>query len=635
MSFFASSRAARDIDKRDRDRSPLLHEHRGSVSLQNLSPRASPSPPPSFYRDLNLQAGLDDERALYYNDNEDMDGSPSPSLSPSKTKGKSGAGRRIQFSAPPPPITSSVLFRAPVTSAGPVDGRGGSGRSSSRPGSIKDAQGRGTSLESTRGVAMGVGIGIGQMDPLLVLERRERALQTELQELLDAQSAGLLQGFGGAGGEAESDAGSSTPTSRSLGAGSRDTGRPVGVMPVRQPKRKVLSLRGARRGLLRDMGGLVAIKNEEKQVLEAEIARREDVLGRVRQWEERIEGVREQLSTLGGEHGEGEGGGEEAMEIAELKTEERAVDNEIREMEDRLMQMRARKRWLGERIREGVNRQEARASGYRGALREVEGEVKEFLRRPPVPVSVVMGGEEGFIALPPNRRTLGLAKDWWRKEVTRLQMRLNEVEKEKSALEDGAGLWTDTINAVVGFEDELRRQMAAGDGGKETEMLRKQVGKMGEVIRELEATMTAVSEKGWNLMICAVGAELEAFKEGERILRGALQVVDPDSAHIQPSSTHTSSEQEHDLFQDGNGSQDDTNREHSSEAEREGRDNNLIDDTADESREDTDNDSVLHELNNGVGALSHGHARASFGSEAESNSDEGPNLAELMVDRSA
>jgi hypothetical protein len=94
--------------------------------------------------------------------------------------------------------------------------------------------------------------GGGILDPLLVLERREKAIHNDLQLLLDAQSAGLVQGFGGegVGKEGSSDAGSSTPTMRS---GSRK--ERGGVVPVRQPKRRVVGLRGARRGLLGDMGG--------------------------------------------------------------------------------------------------------------------------------------------------------------------------------------------------------------------------------------------------------------------------------------------------------------------------------------------------------------------------------------------
>ncbi|KAK0113604.1 hypothetical protein ONS95_013849 [Cadophora gregata] len=537
------------FSRSSRDSSPLLPQHTNAVSLQDLtiSPQisqdrtASPSPPPSFYADTR----------------------PSPSPSPSRTK-----ARKIQFAAPPPPIATSVLLPPQNVTYQTKSSFGGS----------YDGGSAGRSLSPR------IRRGSGGIDPLLGLERRERALQNDLQMLLDAQSAGLVQGFGGeATGVAEggSDAGSSTPTSRSLQRSSSRGQPSSGIMPVRQPKRKVVGLRGARRGLLRDMEELVAVKKEEVGVLTGEVERREVVLEKVDGWEKRIEGVRGQLSGYSGsgaaDPGEGDAGGEEAQEIAELRTEERAVDNEILEMEDRLAQMKARKRWLGERITESINRREARLSSYRGALREVEAEVKDFLRRPPVPASAVMGDEEGFTALPASRRTLGMAKEWWNKEISQLKTRQEEVEKEKAALEEGAEMWAASIKVVIDFEDDLRKQMAS-TGAQDPSLLRKQIDKMGEVIKTLSATLQVAEDRGWNLLICAVGAELEAFKEGEEILKGALGVISSETNKGQDDESHNANS---------------TNG--------------------------------LEELN--------GQSQRAASLDREDSEDDGPNLAELLVDR--
>ncbi|PVH88153.1 hypothetical protein DL98DRAFT_509638 [Cadophora sp. DSE1049] len=538
------------LSRSSRDSSPLLPQHTNAVSLQDLtlSPRisqdrtASPSPPPSFYADTR----------------------PSPSPSPSRTK-----ARKIQFAAPPPPIATSVLlppqnatYQTNSSFAGSYDG-GSAGRS----------------------LSPRIKRGSGGIDPLLGLERRERAIQNDLQMLLDAQSAGLIQGFGGeapgSGVDGSSDAGSSTPTSRSLQRSSSRGHQSSGIIPVRQPKRKIIGLRGARRGLLRDMEELVAVKREEVGILNGEIERREVVLQKVDGWEGRIEGMKGQLSGYSGSGGadpvERDPGGEEAQEIAELRTEERAVENEILEMEDRLAQMKARKRWLGEQIKESINRREARLSSYRGALREVESEVKDFLRRPPIPVSVVMGDEEGFTALPANRRTLGMAKEWWNKEVSQLKTRQEEVEKEKAALEEGAEMWAESVKVVVDFEDDLRKQMSSSDV-QDPNLLRKQIDKMGEVIKTLSATLQVAEDRGWNLLICAVGAELEAFKEGEEILKGAL------------GTTKGKDKEEHD---------------------DESHDGNFT--------------NGLEELN--------GQTQRAPNLDREDSEDDGPNLAELLVDR--
>ncbi|CZR56046.1 related to cellular myosin heavy chain, type a [Phialocephala subalpina] len=574
------------------DQAPLLHQYTDSehtspistsakpisISMRDLSPRspspifqstyhderssqaASPSPPPSFYRAQN-----DDTE--HRSANRDFASNTSLSPSPSRTK-----ARRIQFSAPPPPIASTALL-PPRSSSSSSRGRNGKGESIhvaalGSPGSRRTRVG-------------------APIDPLLGLERRERAIQDELQELLDAQSAGLIAGFGG-GAEAHdgaSDAGSSTPTTRSL-ARSGNKERGGGIVPVRQPKRKVVGLRGARRGLLRDMRALVEVKNEEMGVLAEEIERRQIVIAKTDGFEKRIEENRSQLSGYSGaggdDAGEGEGGGEEAMEIAELRTEEKAVENEIREMEDRLAQMKARRRWLGERIQEGMNRRDARLSSYRGALREVEAKAKEFLKRPPISASIVMGNEEGFYALPSSRRTLGMAKEWWNKEVTILAAREDEVEKEKAALEEGAQMWESSIKVVVEFEDDLRTQMASGDA-KDVDMLRKQIEKMRVVIQKLRDTVRTAEDRGWNLLICAVGAELEAFKEGEGILLGALEALKAENG--------------------------DGHDEH-------------------------DDDGPPSSLTNGLGELAGQPLKTERLEREESASeDDGPNLAELMIDR--
>jgi hypothetical protein len=275
--------------------------------------------------------------------------------------------------------------------------------------------------------------------------------------------------------------------------------------------------------LLRDIGELAAIKHEEAGLLADSIAQREDVLRKVEVWEQRIQSFQKQLSSSASNADEDE----EGRELAELRNEEKAVENEIREMEERLAQMRARRKWIAERVREGENRREARLSSYRGALREVEGEVRDFLKRPPVfagsPTSLVPE-DESFTTLPVGRRTLGMARELWTREITHLGTRRDAVEKEKEALEEGAKMWSESINAVVEFEDGLRKQMA-GDM-QDTAMLQEQVFKMGKVVKELESSLRIAEERGWNLLICALGAELEAFREGEGILRGALGMVE-------------------------------------------------------------------------------------------------------------
>ncbi|RDW87497.1 hypothetical protein BP5796_03191 [Coleophoma crateriformis] len=509
----------------------FLPQYNDAHSLADLSPRpsternVSTSPPPSFYRSQNPAP-----KPNYISSEASSSRTHSVTgLSPGPTSPQ--RRRKIQFAAPPAPIAQSVLLHNEHLKHG-KEGQASAGRNGDTlSGSVMMS----TSGYRTRRKKS------GSLDALLGLERREKAIQKDLQDLLDLQSAGLVQGFGGGSGgrpsatdiDGLSDAGSSTPTSRSVlldrnTSQSREKTR-GGVMPVRQPKKRSVGLRGARRGLLRDMGELVDIKIDESALIDLEINRREDALKNVKVWEERISGFGIKLRSATED-------GEDNRIIAELRSEQKAVDTEIREMEDRLLQMRARKRWLGERINETVNKKEARLSSYRGALRDAETEVKEFLRRPPVDVSPISSGEEeSFMALPPNRRTLGMAKEWWTKEISALEERRKEIELEKEALDEGAKIWEASMQSVMEFEDDLRTQMKIGVD--DPEALKRQVAKMGSVISDLAANLKIAEEKHWNLLICAVGAEVEAFREGENILRGALGMSDSkDLVDVQPAA---------------------------------------------------------------------------------------------------
>lgn len=414
------------------------------------------------------------------------------------------------FAAPPPPIASSVYLTPQFnTLSSASSGQQGVSRGSSKNRVVAPPE---TTTNSTR----------RGIDPLLLLARREKGIHRNLQQLLDAQSTGLLHGFGGGGGG--SDAGSNTPTTRSVNGTHRTNGR--GITPVRQPKPvKPLGLRGARRGLLKEMEQLVLVKDEESQLLADEIEVRQGVLSRIHTWEERITGAQGKLRVFE-DLGEDEG-------LKGLKREESAIDNEIAEMEERLLLLKTRKRMLGERITEGVNKREAEMSSYRGALKEAEGEVREFLRRTPLPIESSSGG--GIEKMPTNHKTLVLARDYFTQQIEGLEGRKEEVEKEKEASTQGVRLWRESCARVVQFEDALRVVISSQTSGNaEPAVLKMQIERMGDVIKGLEDVSREAEGKGWNLLVCAVGAEVEAFRQGKGILMGALGFEEEEVVNDEP-----------------------------------------------------------------------------------------------------
>jgi len=222
--------------------------------------------------------------------------------------------------------------------------------------------------------------------------------------------------------------------------------------------------------------------------------------------------------------------GAEGREISELQNEKLVVATEIRELEERLLNLKAKERHLGEKILELENRIEATESSFKNGRKELETEVRRFLYRPPVQdvvlanVDTASTGEQrededtqAFLTLPPKRQTLEMARDWLSSSITALEGRKSSARLEATALTSGAEMWEETVNLVTAFEDELKLQMSEGEFD-----LKKQLGKMGVVLRELEGKALTAGKEGWNLLICAVGAELEAFREGEGILRDAL-----------------------------------------------------------------------------------------------------------------
>lgn len=93
--------------------------------------------------------------------------------------------------------------------------------------------------------------------------------------------------------------------------------------------------------------------------------------------------------------------------------------------------------------------------------------------------------------------------------------------------------WEQSRGGLENKDDGSRAGGSAVGGGggsgsenvRETpeERLRGLLREMDEAVRVLEEELAAAEEKGWNLLICAVGAEVEALREGEGMLRGLLE----------------------------------------------------------------------------------------------------------------
>lgn len=360
--------------------------------------------------------------------------------------------------------------------------------------------------------------------PLLALERKEKQLQRDLQALLDAQSEGLLAGLSRTATDDGSSNGTRTPSTSV--AGERVGLR---IMPVRQPVEKKLGLHGARRRILSTIQELSFIKSEEAQTLETEIRVRDEVLQQVEGFGKKKDGLEQEIAGIEGQ--------DESRRLSELKDEAKRVEVDIHQLETKLYQMKAMHRRLTEQISELDNSVQAKLSSYTASLSIVDAQVRKFLARPPLQDSEFSPVKSSFLSLPPKRRTLEMARDHWSSERELLETKRGEVELEKDALDDGAVLWKDVVTQISEFErhiqDEVRRlgtQEKSSQGENEMhsspdEGMRKLLEQMDPVIAHVESKLKLAEARDWKLLVCCVGAELEALKEGRLLLQGTLDSV--------------------------------------------------------------------------------------------------------------
>ncbi|KAL2885705.1 hypothetical protein HOO65_070167 [Ceratocystis lukuohia] len=393
------------------------------------------------------------------------------------------------------------------------------------------------------------------------IQLREKSLSEELQLILDVQSQALTRGLGNDGHIASYNAshpqssGGSTPTGNLYSQGSasftksshmkmslhqlNDHGPNGVVMPVRQPKTsKKPSLRAARRSLLDTLAELRSLKQHEHQYIKNEAQVRNSALSRAKHLTARQLQISTELGLLENNTDE-----ELAQELHSLETEHDGLCREIRELEERLVLLQKKRRWVDDKILNIRGKREAGLSGYRGALKEVDEEISTFMHQPPVEplqaeayahlhvvdsdgVRITSPGGNEFLALVPERRTLNLARDWWEAEVRILKAREEAVAKEIVALDEGAEVWAATIKLVTQYESSLSEQMKkldcegnSDDSQSADNTIDQLVAQMDAVMNVLKQNLQLATTKKWNLLICAIGAELEAFEEAESMLR--------------------------------------------------------------------------------------------------------------------
>ncbi|KAL8806653.1 MAG: hypothetical protein Q9182_001181 [Xanthomendoza sp. 2 TL-2023] len=383
---------------------------------------------------------------------------------------------------------------------------------------------------------------------LLALARQEAHLQSHIQYLLDVQSDRLLEGLG-----VDSPAAPS-PQTHPYNNDSR---------PSTKPKPPTLS--ETRTQLLTAISTLHTLKQQTFTILSASLTHTTTTLTHITSLATKKTSLETTIQNLESSP--------RATELQHLAIQEQDLSDQILAVENTLFEMRARQRGMRERLREGRNKEDARVSSWRGSLEILEREVGEVVMRKPGGGGVAAadfsssssvgtggragggreeddneagnqerrgarkGGGESVWDLPVKRRTLEMVGEYYNCEQELLRGRVEGIEKEMRALEEGRQVWGDVVDEVGRVEGLLGREMRVlsvlsdGDGGagqqrRRDEGMTRILDAMALARETVDGKLKLAEAKGWRLLVVCVGAELEALVEGEEVLRGVLDAED-------------------------------------------------------------------------------------------------------------
>ncbi|KAI4945456.1 hypothetical protein J4E86_009343 [Alternaria arbusti] len=303
--------------------------------------------------------------------------------------------------------------------------------------------------------------------------------------------------------------GSTTPTVSSVR--SSDRGEDSGNSHNATRSKKV-GLNTARQGISKRIRQLASIKAEELDLLDEDLRRLQSTVEKTDAWSQKRVRLAKKIRDI-----EREDAGARAQA---LQTEASKLEQEIRQKEEELWALKRQHRRVLDELADTENSVEAKLASYKTSLSLLDREVSNFLARPPNADHVPMSSSP-FLTLPAKRRTLEMAREYWQDEYTRLAERCEEVDRDRGALDEGAVLWTDVMKKVADYETTLQDSMRPTTE-KSAPDPTKLLEQMDAIIAYLEEKLEFASSRSWNLLVCAIGAELEAFTQGKDMLEDTL-----------------------------------------------------------------------------------------------------------------
>ncbi|CAL8576758.1 hypothetical protein XPA_002623 [Xanthoria parietina] len=347
---------------------------------------------------------------------------------------------------------------------------------------------------------------------LLALARQETHLQSHIQYLLDVQSDRLLEGLGG---DTTAPSKQQPPNpDRAHNHAPTKRNRTTETTPSSQP---APTLQGARKQIRTAISDLHALKLRNAEIVSTDLAtaiRERNHIASIQTRRTELERTIRELEASPA-----------STELDALAAEDESLGQQIYELEDRLFAMRARQGVLAGQFGDG-------GEGGGGGVEAGAGGllVLGSGRRG-------KGKGEGVWDLPVARRTVGMVGEFYEGLEEGLGRRLRGVEGEVRALEEGRRVWGDVVMEVGSVERMLEGEMRGlgergdgGDGGdddgdeRRVEGMKRVLDAMARARETIGGKLKMAEEKGWNLLVVSVGAELEALVEGEQVLRSVLGV---------------------------------------------------------------------------------------------------------------
>ncbi|KAL8993407.1 MAG: hypothetical protein Q9169_006369 [Polycauliona sp. 2 TL-2023] len=384
---------------------------------------------------------------------------------------------------------------------------------------------------------------------LLALARQEAHLQSHIQYLLDVQSDRLLEGLGA------SDPTSSSPPLSSPSSSGRSHNKtsthlhdgynnnnhasphshstfPTTPRARTSKAQSKPTLQSTRKQLLTAIHTLHTLKSSTSSILSTS-------LSAISVEQTRITSLLSRKSALETTIAELESS-PLSLSLADLAHEEGVLDKQIYELEGKLYELKARRGEVQRKRREGRNRIEAGLSSYKGSLEIAEREAEGILwRGAVVKISNGRAALDGGMALgkgkgrqkqnedeaeaevwelPPKRRKLSMVQDFYTHQSSTLESQFRSIELETTALEEGAGVWEDVCREVTNVERMEER--SENSEKKSQEPIHRILQAMALAREKVGDALKTAEDKGWNLLVVCVGAEMEALVQGEEVLRG-------------------------------------------------------------------------------------------------------------------